>query len=548
MRARWPDEVGVREVALAAAALAALAALVYRPIVSGGGFMVDDWIWRSLYSSAGGDGFGTAYEAFGGEINVEHRPVQRAWLAAVISGAGDDAGRALASVVALAVAASTALYWAGREAGVPRSHAAAVAALVLVFPAAAATRLWISGGGYSLSIALAAAGLALALRAHRRRGLRAAVLHAGSLSLYAASVLTIELTAPVIALAGPAYLAAAPRHIALRRWAADLLAVTAAVVIFRGGDGATPLSDWPGKARLIADEGAHLFADRSFGAGLPLVAALAIVALIAAVAIVRLRAGAAPPRGDRAALRAGVAGLAAGALLVAAGYAALIPAEPGYRPGAPGIDDRVNAVAAIGMVAIAYATGYLAIVLTGARGRRAAVGAVAVAAALGLAYGAETRSEQDAYVRAAEMREEALNRVVARMDPPPEGSVLFHFGPARDLDTAPGVAVFAYPWDLTGALRLEWGLDRLVAYPSYPQTVYRCHRNGLLAAGPPVSIGAGAPAAIALGYGDRLRFFDARSGRQLVLRGRASCERALRFVRRYAGIGVTGPAPPARQR
>ena len=89
------------------------------------------------------------------------------------------------------------------------------------FPFAESIRLWTTASSVSFVIALYLAGLAVALLA-LTSARRPALLHVGSLVLYALSILTYELTAPAVALSGLAYLVRVRSRAAVVRGVVDL--------------------------------------------------------------------------------------------------------------------------------------------------------------------------------------------------------------------------------------------------------------------------------------------------------------------------------------
>ncbi|TMK26000.1 MAG: hypothetical protein E6G62_03475, partial [Actinobacteria bacterium] len=127
------------------------------------------------------------------------------YYAALDDAFGSAASPRLALAAAMVVLQATCLYALLRELSVRARDAAAVAALSMIFPFSDSLWLWGVLSLTSLAISAALAGLILALRALRSTGRRALALHAASLALYVASILSYEAFAVAGSLAGLLY-------------------------------------------------------------------------------------------------------------------------------------------------------------------------------------------------------------------------------------------------------------------------------------------------------------------------------------------------------
>ena len=127
--------------------------------------------------------------------------------------------------VFVAVLAASVFYAVLRTLGVPWIHAWLIAALTIVFPWSDATRFWMTGDQVNLSIAIMGAGLLLALAGLKRNSWRH---HAGAAALYLVSILTYEVTLPLIACMGFLYWLRAGWRAARYRWLTDLAVVVVA--------------------------------------------------------------------------------------------------------------------------------------------------------------------------------------------------------------------------------------------------------------------------------------------------------------------------------
>ena len=344
---------GPKEVAICGLVLSLITLLMCSVHVRSGGLYYDDWSVVALgrFPLRGG-------LLHGLWLDYGQRPGQ------VLYYAGLDAVFGLHTALRLALAAVmvmlevTCLYALLRHLGLAVRHAVAIAALSLTFPSSDSVWLWGIVSLTSLAIAAALLGLLLALRALEHSGPRALALHATSLSLYAASILSYEVFAIAGCLAGFLYVRAAGFKRARVRWVLDIVTIGGALSLARVVlpiDVATPsrmqsLAGMVGHAGLIARDGARVTGAAVLpvagvspwvGAGL-----LAIVLTAAAGLRRRLPAGVTA----RMELERWLAIAGAGALVALAAWAVYVPAPNHYSPATVGTVNRMNAGAAIGLV------------------------------------------------------------------------------------------------------------------------------------------------------------------------------------------------------
>lgn len=201
---RW-SPAGWRELVLAAAVLAAVAAAVYGTHVRDGGFIMDDWSNRAktrfLASccGVGATGHGSGYLAQVHNLLSDGPAGYHIGLPVLIPLSYRAFRPAiaphLALAVALAVSVSVCMYAVLRRFRLAPVHAGMMAALVLVFPWSDANRLWAMAGYNQVGVVLWLVGLLVALRGVRASGGRAVLLHAAALACYAAGIAVYELLA-----------------------------------------------------------------------------------------------------------------------------------------------------------------------------------------------------------------------------------------------------------------------------------------------------------------------------------------------------------------
>ena len=496
--------------------LTVLGVVVFLPNIRDSGFSTDDWSNAAL----------TLQHSFGSVISAyadvtPYRPVLILYVPLTYWVFGAHMGLHLAWSVGLGVFVSGMLYAVLRECGLRRVHAGVVGALVLVYPWADSTRMWPTASMASLAIGLALAGLWLALIGLRRGSWR---WHAGAVALYVLSALTYELTAALIATAGLLYIARFGWRAARLRWAADIVAIGIVAV---WNSSTTPRTQtytvaalWD-HAKLIVTEGGKLLARSAQPLGTPhttlVLLALALVAAVGVALAVVLRR-----RPAGAALRPWIALLAGGLAVTFVGWVVFVPADPYYTPSVFGFTNRVNALAALGLVMTVYAAAGIVGALAGALRPRTPAVATAVtlvlAGLLGAGYLKVLDRHSDLWVGAFRGQLGALRLIKMQYPELPDDSTLLTFGyPGYQ---APGVPIFAVSWDLNAALKLQYDNPSLSGYPIVAPTAVTCRPDGVLPAGGAI-VGARP-----IPYG-RAILFDVPTGRHDVPRSAAACRQAL---------------------
>jgi hypothetical protein len=494
------------------AGLLLVALLAYGSYALRGGFYSDDWNFAADYEAESADGF------FAGVANLLEtsvsRPVGTVYAALRSELFGVDPTGHLVLAAALGLALAVLFYAVLRALGTQPLHAAPIALLTLLFPLADSTRLWATGSAANLAVCLYLAGVLLAFAALRHRGPAAVAMHAGSVALYAASVMTYEFTLVPVLLSVLLYWRSAPGRAAITRWAVDVVAMVAVLALATAQTTVPrePISALPERVAEVTAGALSVVSWSVFPVGgtsdlsvARLVGGLIVVAVLGA-ALARLRNGA--RAGE---LRPWLIVAAVATAVIAAGYLVLLPAA-GYNPAHRGIANRVNGFSALGVAALVYALVMLAALQLGDRLRRpAAPIAVTLTALLVVGYAVRLQSDERDWRDAAGAQERVLARL-AGTRPPPAGGGLAAFH-VPDF-TAPGVPVFHQSWDLTGALQLLWDDYSLQAYPVNNGRTAACAASDLEV--------TGGDETARLPYG-RTRFFDGASGRSAPIRSRADC-------------------------
>jgi hypothetical protein len=446
--------------------------------VSHGGLYYDDWGVLAL----------GRFPAPGGLLHAlwldyGQRPGQVLYYAGVDQALGFHPALRLALAAAMVLIEAACLYTLLRRLGLAALHAFAIAALALTFPFSDSSWLWGILSLTSLVIAASLVGIILALRALESTGTRAFALHAASLSLYVWGVLTYEIFAVAGLLAGLLYVRAEGFRRARARWALDVLAIGAALVLARillPIDVATPsrtqsLAGMAAHVVLIARQGTRLAGAAVlpitgispwFGAGL-----LGVVLVLAAL---RQRPWTAAGRRSEDARWLAIA--AAGVVVALAAWSVYVPASDHYAPSAVGPVNRVNAGAAIGIAILVYASLVLLMRMLATTFRLPELGGgfavPAVALVLGAAYLGQTAHDARAWDAAAAAQQQVLADVHAALPQPRPGAVVYAFDAPGSV--GPGVPVLNTTLDLTSAIRISYARASLIGVPLAAATNLTC--------------------------------------------------------------------------
>jgi hypothetical protein len=520
---------GARELVFVSFLLFILVVIAFGSHVRAGGFYYDDWANAARTVFAPKSGYFGAVEAF--RPITGFRPLALLYVPAVHEILGLHQHEQIAWGLCLAVLMSVALYLALSSLGFERIHAFLISALVLVFPFSDATRLWSTAATAHLVVALYLFGLVLALRGLDATTRRSSILYtAGSVTLYVIAVSTYEVVATValcsvFLYAYHAGLAHEQRREslkrALRRFVVDVVAIGAVLAWTVSQNGITQVHS-TGRglthAELIFDQGLSLLAQTAQPFGNP--TRTSVLLPIGAVVLLGVLAWAlrGPFASSRRELGHWLVIAIGGVAYAFIAWAVFIPADPYYSPLTLGLGNRVNVVAAIGLVTAVYAVVMVAgtLVFAAVRQRRMLATALAAIAALALGVGFTRRDSTDVTAWNLAARDQAfiLRTLRQRLPTPAAGSTILTFG--FTAWTAPGVPVFAASWDLNGAAELLYRNSSLNAYPMLVGSLPVCGPASVYPAG------SGYGPAFAKPYGE-MYLVDIATGRVAAPRNRAQC-------------------------
>ncbi|HWC49143.1 MAG TPA: hypothetical protein VG448_09710 [Solirubrobacterales bacterium] len=516
-----------REVLLVLLVLLLVAAAALGPYISHGGFFLDDWA----------DSAGTLYTPGGRTVGhvlsyfnnlFEYRPVLVVYTPLKYSILGTSIPLNLVWVTFMTVLVALLVFTILRTMGLPWAHAGLIAVLTLVYPWYDSLRFWVGTNPPLLGVFIAFVGIQVALIGVIRRSWR---WHAAALVIYLLSVLAYELTAPVIVAAGFLYVMMMGFRSALSRWAADVVVVVTGL-LWVGTHTDRPVSGFSNDLDHlweIVKGGRDMIAWTFYPLGSSPRTGLVFVALglvlIGGLIVYLYRRGneVAPVVrwGLREWLLLGGAGLAVAAL----GWVMFIPADPYYTPSVFGATNRVNALSGYGLVILAYAVVAFGVAALGGLWRPlrryATLVTVLLMVLLGAAWVHVLERHARSWEAAYRAERTALDRIEKQYPNLEPGTTLF----ASNYPSwqALGVPIFAYSWDLNGAVQDEYESSEISASPVLPNTALQCRADGIGLSGEeaPETFGS---------YGS-VKLLDLSTGLHAAPRNRHQCEKvAPKFV------------------
>jgi hypothetical protein len=213
-----------------------------------------------------------------------------------------------------------------------------------------------------------------------------------------------------------------------------------------------------------------------------------------------------------------------GVLVVGLAYLPYLSAGSWYVPLNPGQGNRINALAALGYVATIYGAAALAAtLLRRLLPQRAAVLPALLLCAYTLAIAGAWVDRLDVdkaqWGRSAEIQDAVLASLHGAVPRPSEGTTFYVYGfPSTN---GPGVPVFLWITDLSGAVRVTYADRSLTGFPMLEGTQLVCGDESMH------PLDSGYTEAQATQYGLTV-LVDVSSGRTATIRDRSDCERRAR--------------------
>jgi hypothetical protein len=474
---------GWKELVAAGFLFTAMAFVVFGWYAFHGGFIADDWVNAGRYYLHSGSGFWDAV----GNYQTPSRPVAAFYVTLTYAVLGLHTHQHLVLAVLLAAFLSIAYFTFLRTIGLGTLLALAAAALLLVFPSSDSTRLWSTGSQINLFIGLYLVAVVIAISGRRRFGpepTRAAVATQVLASVLAVTAVAgYEIVAPAVLLSVFLY-RWIDRRGAVWRWLLDAIPTLLLLIFvtsqFRdGGDQGTQLLT---NLRLMADGGLSVLSyslvpSREVSRWLVFGG---LAALLAGVLVARRFAARRP---DLDAIAPWLASLALAIVAIALGYVMLVPAGADYPPYSPGVQNRANCFAALGIclfvVLLAVALGAL-LAAAIPRASEATRGRVRIVAAgaliLGLlgVYTVRIDESSDRWRKVAEIQPGILASSQELVPSPEPDATIFTSGfPGY---SAPGIPIFGGGGneDEVGAFKVIYDEPEIRAFPLLDQIGLDC--------------------------------------------------------------------------
>lgn len=453
-----------------------------------GGFVADDWVNSDHYYFHPNAGFWGAVDNY----QTPSRPVAAVYVSLTYAIFGNNFHEHLVLAVLLAAFVSIACFAFLRTLGVGTLLALGIAALLLVFPSSDSTRFWATGSQINLFIGLYLTAMVVAVAGKRRYGptaTRGAVLtQVLASALAVTAVAGYEIVAPAVLLSFLLYRWVGKGGV-LWRWLLDAIPTLLVLFFFtrKFGGGAAHGTQLLTNVKLVG-EGAIWILGYTFDPARPghRYRVLLAVALMIGATFLARRYGRRKP--EWAAVGQWFVPLALAVFAILVGYAMIVPAADRYPLYAPGVQNRTNCFAAIGLCAlVVFAFAALAAIVAAViprltqrsrRELRMALTAVAVLGAFAV-YTVRILEDEGRWTKAAEVQGEILagaHRLIP--SPPPDATIFTSPYPGY---SSPSLPIFGGGGnnDELGAFKVSYGLEELRAFPFLEGADVICGPHGI---------------------------------------------------------------------
>jgi hypothetical protein len=460
---------------VAALLFAALAFAIYGWYAFHGGFIADDWVNADHYNFHPEPGFWGAVDHY----QTPSRPVAAIYVSLTHAIFGTNFDLHLTLAVLLAAFLSIAFYAFLRTLGLARPWALAAAALLLVFPSSDSTRFWATGSQINLFIGLYLIAMVIAIAGRRRYGPAPILAAVGTQALASALAVTAvagyEIVAPAVLLSVVLYRWTCGRGGEVWRWLMDAIPTVIVLIFYTqkfgggGAQGAQLLTN----VQTVADGavsvlGYTLIPSREasrwaiFGG---------VVAIIIVIALIKW--GFKATR-DRREISRWLGPLLLAVVGIAIGYLMIVPAGERYPLYAPGVQNRTNCFAALGLCAlVVFLAAALASMVAAAvpkltdKSRSELRGLLAGILVLGMfaVYTVRITEDESRWTKSAEVQAEILAGAHEIVPSPPRDATIFT-SPYPGY-SSPSLPIFGGGGnnDAVGAFKVSYDSDEMRAFP-----------------------------------------------------------------------------------
>lgn len=344
-------------------------------------------------------------------------------------------------------------------------------------------------------------------------------MHTLALALYLTSALTYEVAAGAAILSGPLYLTRAPWSTVRIRWLADAVVIGTAIAYSAVATSEVRyVPSIPYKLKVAPEDTCEALSlvVSSFipaRADTPVAQVFGFFGIVAALVLVTRRYLRVHVEPLRPWLIVGGLGL----VWLVAAYGMTLGS---LHPLDPGANNRGNMFAALGFAMLVYALVAGSATLLSPRSSSARWVVLGVSALIAAGYVDRIERDEARWLDAQNRQQEVLTSL-RRLGQPEPRTTTYAFGFPGHVATA--VPVFAYSWDLDGAVRLLWDDFSLAAYPILANRTLVCEERSVY----PRGFGLGRE--YASSYPSAL-LVDVPTGASYRPRDRAECRSALRRV------------------
>jgi hypothetical protein len=473
---RWKLGFGWRELGGVSLLMTALAFAVFGWYAFHGGFVADDWVNADRYYFHPDPGFWGAVDNY----QTPSRPIAAVWVTLTYAVLGMHFDQHLLLSVVLAAFLSIAYFAFLRTLGLGLPWAIAAAAILLVFPSSDSTRLWSTGSQINLFIGLYLVAMVIAVAGRRRFGpapsVPAVITQICASALALVAVGGYEIVAPAVLLSFVLYRWAGGRGGTLWRWLLDAVPTVLLLLLYTRKFGESPsgMGQLLDNAHLALDGAVSVLAYSLYPTRMLSMPWLFVLAVAGVLLVTQLARQLAPPSPDRDAIARWSVPILLAVAAIVVGYAMIVPVADRYPIYAPGVQNRTNCFAALGISALivflaasisAMVAGALPRISTRVRGRvRWALTGLLVVGVIG-AYTVRVSQDADRWVQAAEIQDEILTQARELVPSPPPDATIFTSPYAGN--SAPGVPAFGGGGnnDEVGAFKVTYDSDEMRAFP-----------------------------------------------------------------------------------
>jgi hypothetical protein len=473
---RWNLGFGWRELAAVGLLMTALAFAVFGWYAFHGGFVADDWVNADRYYFHPDPGFWGAVDNY----QTPSRPVAAVYVSLTYAVLGMHFDQHLLLSVALAAFLSVSYFAFLRTLGLGLPWALAAAAVLLVFPSSDSTRLWSTGSQINLFIGLYLVAMVIAIAGRRRFGpaptLPAVLTQISASAIALIAVGGYEIVAPAVLLSFVLYRWAGGHGGTLWRWLLDAVPTLLLLLLYTRKFGESPsgAGQLLDNAHLALDGAVSVLAYSLYPTRMLGITWLFIAGIAGILLVTQLVRQLAPPSPDRDAIARWSVPILLALAAIAVGYAMIVPVADRYPVYAPGVQNRTNCFAALGISAlIVFLAAAVGAMLSGALPRvsarvraqaRAGITAVLILGLVG-AYTVRVTQDADRWTQSADIQEEILTQAQELVPTPPNDATIFTS--PYPANAAPAVPAFGGGGnnDEVGAFKVTYDSDEMRAFP-----------------------------------------------------------------------------------